>query len=72
MARYIFFSILTLNNELVKAADLIKNAETSRRLERLAQVRNQSKQLSQTVSKNVRVAERNALKEMSNTLTRVR
>lgn len=54
-----------------EATDLIRTAETTRRLERLQQVRCQSKQLTQTVSKNVRTAERNALKEMSNTLTKV-
>jgi len=54
-----------------EASDLIRTAETNRRLERIQQVRSQSKELAQTVSKNVRTAERNALKEMSNTLTKV-
>ena len=51
-----------------EADELIKEAEKNRRQQRLLQVRSQSKQLSQTLAKNVRTAERNALTEMSNTL----
>ena len=55
-----------------EAEELIREAERNRRQQRLLQVRSQSKQLSQTLAKNVRTAERNALQEMSNTLRKVK
>jgi predicted Holliday junction resolvase-like endonuclease len=54
-----------------EATELIRNAENNRKLLRLKQVREQSKKLNENLSKNVRITERNVLKEMSNTLYKV-